>query len=155
MRIWIPYGSINWSSAKIVNLFNSLKNFNIRKHRALWDLFFPCMLLICPQGRTKPDPGAETTTGWGLLGLSPGWPGEREKEAGGAGAEAAEGGRGAAAEVGRGETAAGEEPVFIYFWWLSNWSFLKCERKKLDRIVSDLNSPCHFNIYYIFTKSIF
>lgn len=82
----------------------------------MWDLSFPFVLLICPQGRTKPDPGAETAAGWGLPGLSQSWPGEREKEARGARTEEAEGGGGAAAEAGRGEAAAGEEPVC--FWWL-------------------------------------
>lgn len=77
----------------------------------MWDLSFPFVLLICPQGRTKPDPGAETATGWGLLGLSQSWPGEREKEARGARTEEAEGGRGATAEAGGREAAAGEEPV--------------------------------------------
>lgn len=112
------------------------------------------MILICLQGRTKPDPGAETTAGWGLPGLSQGRPGERKKETGGAGAEAAEGGGGAAAEAGRREAAAGAEPGFTP--GPPSWALLKCERKQLehDGIMADLNSSCHFYIYYIFTESV-
>lgn len=69
------------------------------------------MLLTCPQGRAKSDPGAEATAGRGLPGLSQGRPGERKEETRGARAEAAEGGGSETAKAGRGEAAAGNEPV--------------------------------------------
>ena len=141
--------------AEIVNLFNPLKNFSFRETQGFVRFIFSFCVFDLSTGKNETRPRC-----WDNNRMRPTWPlselTRRKRER----SERSENGRGGRRKRCNSRSwqkrGGGGWGACLCFWWLPDWSFLKCERKKVDdRVVNDLNSPCQFNIYYIFHKKYF